>query len=748
MDSARARVAAGRHWHAAAGLRGALPGGPGEEGELLILLAEAEGGWGNWREVESLLRAPLTSGRVADSRAWFLLGRSLAEAERWVQADSAFDRAQAGGGGQDEDLLLQVHLWRARVRGMAGDVEGALWDLRVVLGQAEEAGEWLALELAGRAASRGEPEPTLTLLEQVERPDLRRLGWDLPALALLAGGDSAGAEAAYWSALPSLPAGERARGWERVGSLRLARRDSLGARAAYHRVLEEAPAAGEAREAARRLLALGFDSSGVALAGAGVLARAGENREAMRAWDAYASLQGAPLPARALLARAEVQLALGEGTRALEVLDPLAGSADPEVGGSALVLSARVLRRLGRGSEARQVEDDLVERFPNRPEAVEVLFGRAASLESQGDRAGAVRAFRAAAELSPAQNRAGEARMRAGQLLLAMGRDAEAVGVFREYLRSFPEGRRWDQAAFWAGRTLLTLGDREEGESLLRELTARFALSYYSVEAVRLLGEGYDPPVPSPESPPPFPAFLREGLALVDRLMGAGLEEGAAWEVARLTREARALPDGEGQQGSLLRLALELNQRGLTREGINLGWELRRLGRSWDMDLLSAVYPFPYRELILAEAAERGLDPYLMAGLIRQESAFWAQARSRADAMGLMQILPATGADLARSVGPRGFEPETHLYGPEINVHLGMAFFSDLRHRFGEALPILLSAYNAGPSRALRWREYPEAGDWPRFVERIPFEETRGYVKAVTLNREVYAWLYGQGDGR
>ncbi len=101
--------------------------------------------------------------------------------------------------------------------------------------------------------------------------------------------------------------------------------------------------------------------------------------------------------------------------------------------------------------------------------------------------------------------------------------------------------------------------------------------------------------------------------------------------------------DLPSRQGGLLRLAHELNSRGFTREGINLGWELRREGRPWDQDLLVAVYPFPYRDLVLAEASERGLDPYLMAGLIRQESAFWVEARSGADARGLMQVLPATG---------------------------------------------------------------------------------------------------------
>ena len=140
---------------------------------------------------------------------------------------------------------------------------------------------------------------------------------------------------------------------------------------------------------------------------------------------------------------------------------------------------------------------------------------------------------------------------------------------------------------------------------------------------------------------------------------------------------------------------------------------LWKRGRQYWMD--SVVGGQRYREPLHTtdwrEAKERELDPFLMAGLMRQESAFWHEARSRADARGLMQVLPGTGAELARARGPRGFDAEEHLYRPEINVHLGMAFFADLRRRFGEDLSILLSAYNAGPTRARRW-------NWPRRKRR------------------------------
>ncbi len=107
-----------------------------------------------------------------------------------------------------------------------------------------------------------------------------------------------------------------------------------------------------------------------------------------------------------------------------------------------------------------------------------------------------------------------------------------------------------------------------------------------------------------------------------------------------------------------------------------------------------------------------------------------------------MQVMPPTGRELAQTHGPKGFR-EVSLATPEVNLHLGAAFFVDMRRRYGD-LPLVLSAYNAGPTRATRWKRYPEAADPLRFTERIPFEETRGYVKNVRRNIALYRALYAQ----
>jgi len=743
VDSARAELAAGRHWHAAALLRSVFPQGPEDSDDLRILMARAEAGWKNWSGVHALLGTVADPVILESADAWYLLGRALEGEGRWEEADSAYSRFLSLAGEGASDGAAEVLARRGRVRTRLGAYGGALDDARELLSLDPTVGSWVSLGIAEAAAEAGEREVTRVALGAVAVEAVRQRGWALPGAALLAAGDSTGAEASFWSALPGLrSSAEKAEAWDRVGGLRLARRDSAGAQGAFRQVLVHARSSPGAVRAAESLLRLGFDSLATALEGARVLQGAGRHREALEVLRRYEERSGELPPPWARLIQARAHLGVGEGRRALALARDLAGAQDPAMALAAQILEIDALRRLGRGAEQRAAQDELLERFPESPEAVEMVYRRATTLQDRGDLEGAIQAYRETTELAPALNLAGEARMKLGYLFLDMDRDQEALSVFRDYREDFPDGRRWDQAAFWEARILYSTGEEERPRELLDTLREKVPFSYYSVVAGDLLGAPFDPPVPSSGDSLPFPRLLADGLAAVDRLGEAGLEAGAEGEVHALAQRIRDDPDPERRSGALLRLALELNDRGFTREGINLGWEIRREGRPMDRLLASAIYPLPYRDILMAEARERGADPYLLAGLIRQESAFWARAVSRADARGLMQVLPSTGAALARGQGPEGFRADDHLFDPEINIHLGTAFFVDMRRRFGESLPIILSAYNAGPTRATRWRRFPEVSDLPRFVEKIPFSETRGYVKNVTANRAIYTWLY------
>ena len=163
-------------------------------------------------------------------------------------------------------------------------------------------------------------------------------------------------------------------------------------------------------------------------------------------------------------------------------------------------------------------------------------------------------------------------------------------------------------------------------------------------------------------------------------------------------------------------------------------------------EILQVIFPLTYWDLIRKHAAARNLDPYLVAALIAQESTFDPEIRSAANAWGLMQIVPATGRRLARSLGIRRFTTSM-LTNPETNIRLGTLYFSRLVQQFGGTY-YALASYNAGENRVVRWKAERPGLDEDEFIDDIPFPETQNYVKRILGTAEDYRLLYGKGGGR
>lgn len=237
---------------------------------------------------------------------------------------------------------------------------------------------------------------------------------------------------------------------------------------------------------------------------------------------------------------------------------------------------------------------------------------------------------------------------------------------------------------------------------------------------------------------------------------------------APLTAEERA----RAQANPGLQRALRLIELGLRNEGVReWNWTLSfgGPGRMGDRDLLAAAqlacdlqvwdrcintsertqaevsfeqrFPMPFRREVVLKAREVGVDPAVVYGLIRQESRFILDARSHVGASGLMQLMPATARWTARQIGLK-YQPSM-LNDREINLLLGMSYLKLVIEDQG-SLALGAAAYNAGPGRPRRWREGPvlEAAVW---IENIPFNETRDYVKKVLSNATYYdALLHGR----
>lgn len=716
----------GRFWHASR-----LLAREGADSVDPLLRARAEAGWGNWAAVDELVAGVEESGGAVAAELQALAARAAEERGRSREAAVRYRRALEGADELPAGESRVARLRLVRVLAASGSFAEALEEMEDLTAEDPWAASWLALEVARRAADEGRVGPARRAARLVTAPEARRRDRGIVGEAHLAAGDTASALAAF---LERAAEADEPGVWSRIGRIRLARGDSASAARAFRNGLRR----GGDADGARALLELGVADGAEALRLFEVLRRAGDDAAALEALERHAErTDGEPLPDSLRLSRARLLRNVERRAEAVDELRELASRSRPEVAAPALDLWWRIRREQGRSGDARILQDRLVERFPSRPEAVDVIFFRADDRHDRMDLAGALAGYGRAAGMAPALDRAGAARMRMGQIHLTEGRFAEAARVYEGYLEDFPRGRRTDEARYWAAWSRTAAGDEETARGHLRSLREREPLSYYAVLGSRLEGRAFAPAIPEGSPPPPVPAVAEE-LERLDLLRRAGLEDAVPARIDRLRRRYRASSD------TLLRLSLELSERGFSLEGIRLAWELRDRGRDWDRWLVRAVYPFPYRELVRLEADEWGLEPAYVAALIRQESAFLAQARSGAGALGLMQVIPSTGRSVAGAVGPEPFS-DALLLRPEVNLHLGTAFLARLHERFGEGSPLALAAYNAGPTRARRWsRTFPEADDPVRFTERIPFPETRGYVKRVERNVEIYRWLYGE----
>lgn len=741
LDSARAELDAGRFWHASRLLRGSDSEGvdPSVDPSAVLLLARADAGWKNWSGVVEGLDGAVWLDQLEGAEGRRLLARGHEAAERWDLAADHFGlfriREPSGAVGAPEAAREALSAARAGRWGVVSEaIKTAGRTSATLVG-------WTALEVADWASDNGDLEHALAMLRWIRRDSLAAdAAWDLEPRALLAAGDSTRALEAYRSTLDvETYASRRGRSFTAIGRLEVARGDSVAGREALLASLAAYPRGASGARAASSLIDIGGLDQELALLSAQTLDRARDNRRALEAFRLYETLRAdsAPSDPSLDLDIARLLSATGRYDEAVRDLRVLVETEDPEFELRVLDQWLQTRRRQGRRDAARTIQGWIIERFPESRQAVDIVFAWAAVAQDRGEHPEALAGFQRAMKMAPTFGSAGHARMRLGQMHLLANEVESAARVFQQYLTDSPQGQRWEQAAFWAAHSLEALDRGTEAEEYFDRIQTENPISYYGALVSELSGKPFDPNVQEGPSSEPVD-WLREGLGTLDMLTQAGLGDASESHVRYLIDRA------ESSVPSSLDLADGLIARGFTIDGINIGWRLLREGSPYTRRLLRVLYPFPHREIVTREAAEAGIEPLFLASLIRQESAFAPAIKSPAGAIGLMQVMPATGEELARGQGIRGFTAES-LETAEINLHLGTTFWVDMNRRYGEGnLPLALSAYNAGPTRARRWRRLPEAEDPLRFTERIPFDETRGYVKNITRNMHVYRFLYGQ----
>jgi soluble lytic murein transglycosylase len=311
----------------------------------------------------------------------------------------------------------------------------------------------------------------------------------------------------------------------------------------------------------------------------------------------------------------------------------------------------------------------------------------------------------------------------------------------------FPRSDYRPSFLYWSARSHGKLKASAEAESRMRLVFADYANSYYGRLADRTLPRS----ARATAMPSAVPATRQSvdpaeppTAGLIRLLLAAELYDDALNELRFVQRTAGSTPVIEAT------MAWAYHRKGELRRGISL---MRRAypqfltaDQNLPREILQVIFPLTYWDLIRKHSAARGLDPYLVAALIAQESTFDPEIRSAANAWGLMQIVPATGRRLARPLGIRRFTTSM-LTNPEINVRIGTLYFSRLVQQFG-GVHYALASYNAGENRVVRWKAERPGVEEDEFIDDIPFPETQNYVKRILGTAEDYRLLYGKGGGR
>ena len=407
---------------------------------------------------------------------------------------------------------------------------------------------------------------------------------------------------------------------------------------------------------------------------------------------------------------------------------------------AALYRIASLSVRRNREDKAIAAYANFAKRYPQHDLADDALWQAAKAAERKSQFARAATLYGRLAEHYPQTDYGDEARWSIGFALYCQEQYAQALAAFERASQQARQPHIIDQSLYWAGKSADRLGQTQDATAFYRRAAAGFPRSYYSARAV-LLGhseqvqlKGRSADSLRQDIPPLAHRAHLERAGLLNQL---GLRD---WSAAEMQQAVR---DYKGHKAALKGIRDYYEALGFRDQAMRLSL---RLFDGKDPEELARIYPTYYWEEIASAAAEAQIDPYLVLSVIRQESTFNEKAVSRAGARGLMQIMPHTGLNLARRLEVKPFELRA-LFDPAVSIRFGSYFLGDQMRQFTTdagadlGFELGLAAYNAGPHNARRWLKTFPSEDPDAFVERIPFKETRLYVKLVLRNYAIYKAL-------
>ncbi|MGH7886970.1 MAG: transglycosylase SLT domain-containing protein, partial [Candidatus Binatia bacterium] len=440
---------------------------------------------------------------------------------------------------------------------------------------------------------------------------------------------------------------------------------------------------------------------------------------------------------RFLAKLASLYLAAGSRNEAIPVLEQIAREY-PESGEApkALYQIGQIYWNRHENGRAFEYFKTLLENYPASAFVDRAQYASADIHEYFGRKEEAIHYYANVQKQFPKSQVRDDAAWRLAWLHYRSGEFALAQATFRSLAAQSRNGPFAGAALYWQGRAAEKLGDNDAAKQFYRQIVNGGEESYYqalSLRRMEQLGAPLEVQQRSPqpamvsEPDPPLRAELTFHLSRARELAALSLHQLAVTEIDEVYRRAKA-PE---------RLRALLMREYFNNQAYGRSLALAQLLPSAQSDRDLYRYPLAYWDAVQQKTVERGVDPYLVLALIRQESLFNARARSSAAAFGLMQLILPTAARVAKQIGLAAPNAEK-LFEPELNLTLGTQYLKDLLDRYSNNWFKAIAAYNAGEAAVDRWEREIITDDIEEFVERIPYLETRGYVKLVLRNHRIY----------
>jgi soluble lytic murein transglycosylase len=428
---------------------------------------------------------------------------------------------------------------------------------------------------------------------------------------------------------------------------------------------------------------------------------------------------------------------------------------DDEADAERLYYLHEIARNNDDGDQERKLIGDLIQRHPASSWLQEALLSASNMYLLRKDNEHAIEYYSDQYKLFPEGRYSPYSHWKAAWLSLRSGRNNEAKRLFEEQIQKYPGGAEIPAALYWRARLAEEDNDWNKAGIYYAALLQRYTNFYYAYLARPRFKFKFDTSTQEPalEKVLQAPDAKLNFTTPQDSLRyqrSRVLANGALFDFA--IRELQAAAEEEPKPDvwpeieiADIYLDMDRNDRALqTLKRAAPGYfamDIPELPKTyWQI-----LFPRPYWSDLNRYASANGLDSYLVASLIRQESEFNPEAVSRADAYGLMQLLPKVGKGLAKELRIRHFSTDD-LTKPTLNLQLGTRYFKQMVDEFGGQVEYALAAYNAGSDRVKDWRVNGTYRDIAEFVESIPFTETREYVQAIMRNANIYRALYGTED--